>query len=291
VSVRRAAVLGSPIDHSLSPVLHRTAYDVLGLTGWHYGATEVDEHGLAGFLDGCDESWVGLSLTMPLKAAVLSLLDEAAPLVRAVGAANTVLLGGGRRRGENTDVPGMAAALVERGVGRVPHAAVLGGGATGRSAVAALTALTARTTAYIRDSRRAGPLQETAAATGAHLELADWTDAAAALQADLVVNTTVTGAADHLTDAVPDQPGLLLEALYDPWPTPLAAAWSERGGTVVSGLDLLVHQAVLQVGLMTGAAVDVAGLVPLLRAAGEQVLADRTTDRQADRTADQTTGA
>ena len=109
-------MLGSPVAHSLSPVLHRAAYDHLGLTGWTYDAYDVDEAGLAGFLAGLDPSWAGLSLTMPLKAAVLPLLDAASPLVETAGAANTVLLRDGRRVGENTDVPGMVAALAARGV-------------------------------------------------------------------------------------------------------------------------------------------------------------------------------
>ena len=109
--VRRAAVLGAPISHSLSPVLHRAAYSALGLTGWDYTAHEVTEAELPGFLQGLGADWAGLSLTMPLKAAVLPLLDAASPVVEVVGAANTVLLRDGRRVGDNTDVPGMVAAL------------------------------------------------------------------------------------------------------------------------------------------------------------------------------------
>ncbi len=124
---RRAAVLGSPVGHSLSPVLHRAAYAHLGLTGWSYGAYDVDEAGLAGFLAALDPSWAGLSLTMPLKAAVLPLLDAASPVVEAVGAANTVLLRDGRRVGENTDVPGMVGALAARGVRSVDRAACSAG--------------------------------------------------------------------------------------------------------------------------------------------------------------------
>ena len=109
----KAAVLGSPIAHSLSPVLHQAGYRALGLAGWAYQAVECDEARLPGLISGCGPDWAGLSLTMPLKRAVLPLLDEAEPLVAEVGAANTVIFDAGRRSGHNTDVPGMIAALAE----------------------------------------------------------------------------------------------------------------------------------------------------------------------------------
>src|SRR6266480_5424237 len=125
----KAAVLGAPIAHSLSPVLHRAAYRALGLTGWSYQAIECDTARLPAVLDGCGPDWAGLSLTMPLKRAVLPLLDHIEPLAAEVGAANTVVFAAGRRHGHNTDVPGLLAALAERGVSRtslpthppVPH--------------------------------------------------------------------------------------------------------------------------------------------------------------------------
>jgi shikimate dehydrogenase len=185
-TTRRAAVLGSPIAHSLSPVLHRAAYDALGLTGWTYEAYDVTEDRLGDFLSGLDAGWAGLSLTMPLKAAVIPFLDAAAPVVEAVGAANTVVLTDGRRLGENTDVPGMVAALAEHGVQRVDRAAVLGGGATARSAVAALAAVTGSATAYLRSAGRADALLATAAAVGVDLDVRPWSAAGEAFDAPLV---------------------------------------------------------------------------------------------------------
>src|SRR5207253_2797892 len=138
---RRAAVLGSPVAHSLSPVLHRAAYAELGMSDWCYDAYDVDEARLAGFVEGLDASWAGLSLTMPLKRAVLPLLDDCSEVVRATGAANTLGRRGGRRVGDNTDVPGLVAALRERGVGLAERPLVLGGGATAASAVASLAQL------------------------------------------------------------------------------------------------------------------------------------------------------
>lgn len=267
-------MLGSPVGHSLSPVMHRAAYEALGLTGWTYDAYDVTEDRLPGFLDGLDPQWVGLSLTMPLKAAVLPLLDGASPVVESVGAANTVLLRGGRRLGENTDVPGMVGALAHAGVARVDHVAVLGAGATARSALAAAAALTTSATVYSRSAARTPALEATAAAVGLRVDVRPWAAAAEAFAAPLVVNTSPAGAADGWVRAVPRTVGTLFEVLYEPWPTPLAAAWSARGGAVVDGLALLAHQAVLQVGLMTGAEVEVPGLAARLRAAGERALRD-----------------
>lgn len=248
---RRAAVLGHPIGHSLSPVLHLAAYAALGLD-WEYERIDLTGDRLAGFLDGLDATWAGLSLTMPLKADVLPLLDEVDPVVTATGAANTVVLADGRRRGFNTDVDGLVVALDEHGAGRGP-ATVLGAGATARSAVAALAARgNGAVTAYVRRPEAAGDLRSTSAAVGVALEVRPWSESAAGLGADVVVSTVPRGAADDLAADVPDVPGTLLDVVYDPWPTPLAAAWTGRGGEVASGLDLLLHQAVRQVRLMTG---------------------------------------
>lgn len=272
---RRAAVLGSPIAHSLSPALHRAAYDALGLAGWEYGRFEVDEEGLPGFLRGLGPEWAGLSLTMPLKRAVIPLLDGVSDAATAVAAVNTVLRGpDGTLHGTNTDIPGMVAALAERGVDRVPEAAVLGAGATASSAVAAVGRIcSGPVTAYVRGPERAAQMRDWGRRLGVEVRTADWSEAAAALAAPLVVATTPAGATDALAAAVPEAPGTLFDVLYDPWPTPLAAAWGDRGGRVVGGLDLLVHQAVLQVEWMTGRA---PAPLAAMRAAGEAALAART---------------
>jgi shikimate dehydrogenase len=271
---RRAAVLGSPIDHSLSPSLHRAAYRALGLRTWTYGRFEVDERSLPGFLDGLGPDWAGLSLTMPLKRAVIPLLDEISATAASVEAVNTVVLtGDGRRLGDNTDIPGMTGALRESGVTRVGSAAILGAGATASSALAALSRIcSGEITAYVRGPARGAEMTGWGERLGAPVTIADWSDAARALTAPLVIATTPAGATDALADAVPDAPGTLFDVLYDPWPTPLAAAWAARGGEVIGGLDLLVHQAVLQVEAMTGIAP-----APLkeMREAGRSALAAR----------------
>ncbi|MFB6989385.1 shikimate dehydrogenase [Streptomyces sp. NPDC056178] len=272
--VRRAAVLGSPIAHSLSPVLHRAAYAELGLTHWTYDRFEVDEAGLPSFIEGLDSTWAGLSLTMPLKRAVIPLLDSISGTASSVEAVNTVVFTeGGRRIGDNTDIPGMIAALRERGVEKTDSAAVLGAGATASSALAALAEIcTGPVTAYVRSKERGQEMRGWGERLGVDVRISDWAEAGQALHAPLVVATTPAGATDALIDAVPDRPGVLFDVLYEPWPTGLAAAWTAHEGAVVGGLDLLVHQAVLQVEQMTGRA---PAPLAAMRRAGEAALAAR----------------
>jgi shikimate dehydrogenase len=272
--VRRAAVLGSPITHSLSPVLHRAAYAELGLTHWSYERFEVDEFRLPGFMKKLDSTWAGLSLTMPLKRAIIPLLDGISDTAASVEAVNTVVItDDGRRLGDNTDIPGMIAALRERGVEKVESAAVLGAGATAASALAALSRVcTGPVTAYVRSEARAEEMRGWGERLGIEVHTADWAEAANAFTAPLVIATTPAGTTDPLAAAVPDAPGTLFDVLYEPWPTPLAAAWSRRGGEVLGGLDLLVHQAVLQVEQMTGLS---PAPLQAMRTAGEQALEAR----------------
>ncbi|MCX3289291.1 shikimate dehydrogenase [Streptomyces sp. NEAU-H22] len=271
---RRAAVLGSPIAHSLSPVLHRTAYQELGLTGWTYDRFEVDESGLPAFFETLGPEWAGLSLTMPLKRAVIPLLDEISETAASVDAVNTVVrTEDGRRVGDNTDIPGMVAALREHGIDKVEAAAVLGAGATASSALAALSRICPGEIAvYVRSEARATEMRQWAERLDVAVRIADWADAEQALRAPLVISTTPAGVTDALARSVPERPAALFDVLYDPWPTDLAARWSAYGGAVVSGLDLLVHQAVLQVEQMTGLA---PAPLEAMRKAGEQALAER----------------
>ncbi|MGW0762836.1 shikimate dehydrogenase [Streptomyces sp. NPDC002814] len=268
---RRAAVLGSPIAHSLSPVLHRAAYEALGLTGWSYDRFEVDESTLPGFVKGLGPEWAGLSLTMPLKRAVIPLLDEISETAASVEAVNTVVFTeDGRRVGDNTDIPGMIGALRERGIEQVDSAAILGAGATASSALAALARIcTGEVVAYVRSEERAAEMRQWGTRLDIEVRTADWADAAEALRRPLVIATTPAGTTDALASAVPERPATLFDVLYDPWPTALAARWSAYGGAVVSGLDLLLHQAVLQVEQMTGLA---PAPLDAMRKAGEHML-------------------
>ncbi|MFI8305880.1 shikimate dehydrogenase [Streptomyces sp. NPDC085927] len=271
---RRAAVLGSPIAHSLSPVLHRTAYAELGLEGWTYDRFDVDEQALPDFFETLGDDWAGLSLTMPLKRAVIPLLDGISETAASVDAVNTVVLTeDGRRTGDNTDIPGMVAALREHGIDKVDTAAILGAGATASSALAALSRICAgEIVVYVRSTARAAEMRQWAERLDVAVRIADWGDAEQALHAPLVVTTTPAGVTDGLARAVPERPAALFDVLYDPWPTVLAARWSAYGGAVVGGLDLLVHQAVLQVEQMTGRS---PAPLDAMRKAGERALAAR----------------
>jgi shikimate dehydrogenase len=261
----RAAVFGHPVEHSLSPVLHQAAYEALGLADWAYGRRDVTAEELPGVVASLDPTWAGLSLTMPLKQAILPLLDHVEPLAAAVGAVNTVLVqptGAGRLLvGANTDVYGIVAALrevagPERGI--EGPAVVLGAGATAASAVAALGELGHTAPVVLaRSPGRAGAVLRAASRMGVSVTLRPWDRAPQALtEAGVVVSTVPSGAADDLARVLLDDPPtpgrLLLDVVYEPWPTALAIAWTAAGGSVAAGWSMLLHQAAEQVRLMTG---------------------------------------
>ena len=276
--VHRAAVLGSPIAHSLSPVLHAAAYQVLGLR-WSYSAIECDEAQLPGVLMGLDESFVGLSLTMPLKRAILPLLDDVSELAVAVGAANTVVFDGVgpflRRRGENTDVPGIVEAITARRPDAVRNAVILGAGGTAAAALAALRELGVdrSVVVVVRDQVRTGELRRCADRLGVTPTVVDWPGRKALGEADVIISTVPAGATDQLATQSPAGHGqLLFDVLYDPWPTSFAVASLAAGAAVIGGLELLVQQAARQVELWTGRPAP----IEEMRAAGEAAMAARS---------------
>ena len=245
---RRLAVLGAPIAHSKSPGLHRAAYRRLGLD-WAYSAIELRGNELASFVGALDESWRGLSLTMPLKQDVLPLLDDVDELARLTGAANTVLFDGGARHGFNTDVGGIVRALAEAGCERIRHGVLIGGGATAASALAAMAELGAEEVrVFLRRPEVGAAIVALGREFGLTVDVAQLAELTAVAGSDLVVSTVpggtdlgVAASADLLASAV------LLDVAYSPWPTRLAAQWLDAGGTVVDGLGMLLHQALLQV--------------------------------------------
>ncbi|MEU4833035.1 shikimate dehydrogenase [Streptosporangium sp. NPDC023615] len=268
----KAAVLGSPIVHSLSPYLHRAAHRAMGLHEWHYEAIECDEAALPGLIGDLDGTWRGLSLTMPLKRAVLPLLDTVSELALQVGVANTVILSEEGLHGDNTDVHGIVEALAEAGVTAPRAATILGGGATAASALAALRRLgLGEATLVVRDPARVTVTAEAAERLGVNLTVQSLDKLEAALEVDLVVSTMPSGAADDLAETLAGVPALF-DVIYAPWPTRPAAAVAARGGTVVGGFPMLLHQAVRQVELMTGRA-DVP--VEVMREAGKAEIVRR----------------
>ena len=249
------AVIGSPIEHSLSPALHTAAYARLGLD-WRYGRHEVHAAGLAAYLDGLDTSWRGLSVTMPLKEALIPLLDELDEDAKLTGAANTVLFDDdGRRFGDNTDIAGVRTALERTGVTAVRRAAVIGAGATARSIVVALARLGAREIdVLVRDEGRAGALLDLAERLGVDAAPRPLGDLARLVPAHEVIAWTLPNgvAPGGMVPEAVRRASTLLDVTYHPWPSPLAQQWRSVDGAVVSGRDVLLHQAVRQVRLFVG---------------------------------------
>lgn len=259
----RAAVLGHPIGHSKSPALHLAAYARLG-EDIGYTAIDVTEESLPAFMAAVrgQEGWRGLSVTMPLKSAMVREVDEVRGVARVLGVINTVVFEGegesARRIGYNTDVAGIINALRNAGAVQAPAAVVLGGGGTAAAAVAALQELGAQSVdVFVRNTGRAAEAR--AAARGLAMDIgvhpmSGAVDAMAA--ADVVICTLPPRAADGMAAELEQlgrgTNGILLDVAYDPWPSKIAAAWQRAGGTVVPGLEMLLYQAVEQVRYFTG---------------------------------------
>ncbi|WP_394161497.1 shikimate dehydrogenase [Galactobacter valiniphilus] len=258
----RAAVAGQPISHSRSPLLHSTAYALLGAP-IDYGRIEAGAEAapaLAARLRS-EAGWTGLSATMPLKQALLAEMDELSETARLLGAMNTVVVSrdadGVRLTGHNTDVEGIVLALrAAAGLRAEQSALVLGGGGTAASALAALAQLGfRRVTVAVRTPERAAALVELGAELGLAVDVTSLTSVTRLSAPGAVVSALPPGAADASAEAVASIAGTgvpLLDVAYDPWPSPLAAAWGRAGGTPVHGLAMLVYQAIAQIELFTG---------------------------------------
>lgn len=269
----RAGVLGKPIGHSLSPVIHNAGYAAADLAGWSYTAHECDESALARFVAGLNPEWAGLSLTMPLKEAALDVADEVAPLAAAIGAANTLVrLPDGTWRAENTDAPGMVDALLAAGVSTAERVGVLGAGGTARAALAAARDLgAAAVTVYARRTEAIEELDPVAEDLGITLIGAGWEHASQAGEAEVLVSTVPKGVADPLAESMTWGEGaVFFDTIYDPWPTPLASSAARARCHIVSGLDLLLAQAVHQFELFTGVDAPVAAMRSALFAAADR---------------------
>lgn len=244
----KASVLGSPIQHSLSPVIHMRAYEILGWD-WSYEKNEVRSGQLAGFLHENTGSFRGLSLTMPLKEEALALCDSLTDLSKRVNGVNTLVFDELGTHGFNTDVQGFIDALKFHEVVIPSSVTVLGGGATARAAIAALDGRAQYINVYSRSSHRAKALVNSANSSIVTVHPWDEVDSdPGAFAATLVISTTPKGVTDTLR--IKNVAGTFFESLYDPWPTPLLATWRAAGGFGIDGLDLLVWQAIGQLELM-----------------------------------------
>ncbi|MEV0358939.1 shikimate dehydrogenase [Nocardia sp. NPDC050697] len=251
---RRAAVLGSPIAHSRSPQLHLAAYRALGLD-WSYERIECDAAALPGLVAGLGPEWAGLSVTMPGKEAALAVATARTERAVLVGSANTLVRTAEGWRADCTDVDGVAGALRAAGIERVTRAVVLGAGGTARPALLALRDLGAtEVTVVARDAGRAAgalELAERLSLRALHTDFRPEVLREHCAAADVVISTVPADAAGAVADAVALAP-VVLDALYHPWPTPLASAVAAAGHTVVSGLEMLLNQAFGQVEQFTG---------------------------------------
>jgi shikimate dehydrogenase len=273
---RRAAVCGKPIAHSLSPVIHTAGFAAAGLLNWTYTAIECAAAELPDLVAGLGPEWVGLSLTMPLKEAALALATDASPRATAIGVANTLVRqADGTWFADNTDVPGMVRVLRDAGVAAAPSMTVIGGGGTARAALAAAAELgTTSVTVMARRQTAVDELGPIASALGLKLTGQDFASVTA-FDADVVISTVPKGAADPLAlTAAWRAETVLFDAIYDPWPTPLAAAAAANDVRVASGLDLLLAQALGQFERFTG-------VVPAPEAAMRAALTAAAALRQA----------
>ncbi len=258
----RAAVLGHPISHSKSPALHHAAYSQLGI-GISYTAIDVTEQLLPPLMRQLRDQpgWRGLSVTMPLKAAMVGEVDEVRGVARTLGVVNTVAFEeegtGSRAVGFNTDVTGIVNAIRHAGGGRPVSPVILGGGGTAAAAVAALTELGAGSARlFVRDRSRTAEVRAAADSLGLALEVRSLAEAGeTTAAADVVISTLPPRAADGLAAEIAalktPTPGILLDVAYDPWPSLIGSAWAAGGGAVVPGLEMLLYQAVEQVRLFS----------------------------------------
>ena len=250
--ILKGAVLGHPIAHSLSPVLHAKAFELLGIAG-SYKAIEVRSGGLAEFLKSEGANFDYLSLTMPLKEEVLVIaessdieIDELALRIQSV---NTLVRKGSGWIATSTDGSGFIKALANAGYDNFDSVLILGAGGTARAVAGALDEIAEKVAIMGRSVRRNAGIA--ACFTKVSPEFLAWDDQKDLRKFDLVVNTTPSGAADLVADNIASKvEGLLFDVLYKPWPTLIARRWSDGGGKVISGLELLLYQGIDQINLV-----------------------------------------
>jgi shikimate dehydrogenase len=266
-STVRGAVLGSPVSHSLSPLLHRSIFSHLNLQ-LDYQAIEVSGGSLDAYLKENEDLFDYLSLTMPFKEEALSLPVEIDPLVGRIKSANTLI----KREGEwtlySTDGLGFVKALESAGHSHFDSVLVLGAGGTARAVVGALDGLAKQVSVLGRTSTRSEVLQ--AAVVESEFSYLRWSDTPDLTPYDLVVNTTPAGAADILANSVSNtfisgSNAILFDVIYKPWPTVLASRWKDSGGTVLNGSEMLLYQGIAQVELALGLNLDYQDLASVLR--------------------------
>ena len=257
MEINHCGVVGHPIDHSLSPVLHEAAYQALGILGeWNYSRHDVQPDELGAFISGLDSSWRGLSVTMPHKQEAFDVADELDARAELTGAVNTLLFtqtdGSRHISGFNTDVHGIVSAISSKQAHSLRHIAVIGGGATASSAIVAAAELGAEdVTVIVRNVPKAQPLIEIGHRAGLRVRIIDSAELVPIDAVDAAIST-LPGTVEFDLSQLPRSDGaILLDVAYDPWPSRKAIAWSDAGGVTVSGLHMLAAQALIQVRIFT----------------------------------------
>lgn len=256
-----AAVLGSPIAHSLSPLLHAIAYKYYGIQG-SYEAIEVGSGELSSFIKGTQKNC--LSLTMPLKEEALLIADEVSDGAQRISSGNTLYLRNNKWNLESTDVSGFEYSLKGYGITSLNSVLILGAGATARAAVAYLSSISREIHVVNRNTARKAGLDSS---SSIRIDYLPWGETELINSADLVINTTPGNIGDLFVPSVSQPRGVFFEVLYNPWPTQLAQAWSSSGGKVIDGIELLIHQAISQVEIFSQKTVDRTRLHALMREA------------------------
>jgi shikimate dehydrogenase len=250
--MKHAGVAGYPIEHSLSPIIHKAGYKALGLD-WNYEKYLLKEEELSTFVSNRDKDLVGLSLTMPLKEKAIEVSDVVTDLAKRTNSANTLIFKDGKVYSGNTDVYGIVQALKTNKKLDLSNPAIIGSGATARSAVMALNNLGAKSVMVCsRNESTVIQVNDLANSLGITSEIIKWNDLAKAMNASTLISTLPSQAMDKFAALGPENPGTLLDIAYDPWPSKVALEWIFRRGFVVSGLEMLLHQACMQFELMTG---------------------------------------
>ena len=258
----RGAVLGSPISHSLSPVLHQGAFDFLGIDG-SYEAIDLPSGTLFDFFSERSEEFDYLSLTMPLKEEAFSLNISFDELSQRIGSANTLYRRCDQWHGCSTDGSGFISALESHSHHNFFHALILGAGGTARAIAGALDGRIPSISVLGRTSTRRDALAQCVQTSS--FEYLPWSDLCELAEFDLVINTTPAGATDLLAENLPASiAALLFDVIYKPWPTVLASKWGDRSGPVINGKELLLWQGIDKLELVINAPIDRLVLAPHL---------------------------
>lgn len=236
----KLAVAGSPISHSLSPLLHTTAYELLGVKATFLTEELTDLDFGEFYFSAKASGYRGLALTMPLKEISIGFVDRVDPIAKQISSINTIIFESTGSIGLSTDLMAFKSLLKPYFGKRI---GILGAGGTARAAIGALKGTGSEVTVLTRSMTRHDQLH--AAAVDLELDFLDWHNFEEIQDRDLIISTTPAGATDGLS--VISSKADFFEVIYHPWPTELAKRYQNLGKVVIGGLSLLVEQALFQI--------------------------------------------